>query len=373
MIEFQNVYKSFKDKHVLEDINFTVNDGEFVCLIGPSGCGKTTALKMINRLIKPSQGTIYVNGKDISEENEIELRRNIGYVIQQTGLFPHMTVKENIELIPKLKNKNDKHLLEKVKDVLNMVGLDPDEYLDKYPVQMSGGQQQRVGVARAFASEPDIILMDEPFSALDPITRNQLQDELLTLQNSVQKTIVFVTHDMAEAIKLADRICIMSGGKIQQYDTPEQILKHPANNFVLNFVGKKRIWDSPELIKSADIMIDRPITCYDRLKCVKALNMMFNSSVDSLMVIDRQGHFKGVIHAADAADEKNKDEIVGHVMQKECITVSSQESIVDVLNITKEKNMYTIPVVDDGILKGLITKSTLVTTLSKKYDESEGE
>ena len=152
---------------------------------------------MINRLIKPSQGTIYVNGKDISEENEIELRRNIGYVIQQTGLFPHMTVKENIDLIPKLKNKNDRHLLEK------------DEYLDKYPVQMSGGQQQRVGVARAFASEPDIILMDEPFSALDPITRNQLQDELLTLQNSIQKTIVFVTHDIAEAIKLADRICIM--------------------------------------------------------------------------------------------------------------------------------------------------------------------
>lgn len=373
MIEFQNVYKSFKDKHVLKDINFTVNDGEFVCLIGPSGCGKTTALKMINRLIKPTQGTILVNGKDISQENEIELRRNIGYVIQQTGLFPHMTVRENIELIPKLKNKKDTHLIDKVKDVLNMVGLNPDEYLDKYPIQMSGGQQQRVGVARAFASEPDIILMDEPFSALDPITRNQLQDELLTLQNTVQKTIVFVTHDMAEAIKLADRICIMNDGKIQQYDTPEQILKHPANDFVLNFVGKKRIWDSPELIKAEDIMIDHPITCYERLKCVKALNIMFNSRVDSLMVIDKQGCFKGVIHASVAAQEKNKDESVGSVMQKDCITVSSHESIVDVLNITKEKNIYTIPVVDEGVLKGLITKSTLVTTLSKKYDESEGE
>ena len=373
MIEFQNVYKSFKDKQVLKDICLTINDGEFVCLIGPSGCGKTTALKMINRLIKPTQGTILVNGKDISQENEIELRRNIGYVIQQTGLFPHMTVRENIELIPKLKNKKDTHLIDKVKDVLNMVGLNPDEYLDKYPIQMSGGQQQRVGVARAFASEPDIILMDEPFSALDPITRNQLQDELLTLQNTVQKTIVFVTHDMAEAIKLADRICIMNDGKIQQYDTPEQILKHPANDFVLNFVGKKRIWDSPELIKAEDIMIDHPITCYERLKCVKALNIMFNSRVDSLMVIDKQGCFKGVIHASVAAQEKNKDESVGSVMQKDCITVSSHESIVDVLNITKEKNIYTIPVVDEGVLKGLITKSTLVTTLSKKYDESEGE
>ena len=373
MIEFQNVYKSFKDKHVLEDINFTVNDGEFVCLIGPSGCGKTTALKMINRLIKPSQGTIYVNGKDISEENEIELRRNIGYVIQQTGLFPHMTVKENIELIPKLKNKNDKHLLEKVKDVLNMVGLDPDEYLDKYPVQMSGGQQQRVGVARAFASEPDIILMDEPFSALDPITRNQLQDELLTLQNSVQKTIVFVTHDMAEAIKLADRICIMNDGKIQQFDTPEQILKHPANDFVLNFVGKKRIWDSPELIKAKDIMIDEPIVCPYTLKCIKALNIMFNYRVDSLMVVDKKHTFMGMVYADQVADESNKGKRVDEIMQTDCVTAQSDDSIVDILNIARQKNKYTIPVVDDGHLVGLITKSTLVTTLSKKYDESEGE
>lgn len=373
MIEFKNVTKNYKKKKVLHRISLKINQGELVCLIGESGCGKTTTLKMINRLIEPTSGKILLNGKDIKEMNVIQLRRNMGYVIQQTGLFPHMTVRENIQLISKL-NKVDSKVIEKrTLEMMEMVGLNPKEFLDRYPTELSGGQQQRIGVARAFMTNPEIILMDEPFSALDPITRNQLQDELLTLQNSVQKTIVFVTHDMAEAIKLADRICIMSGGKIQQYDTPEQILKHPANDFVLNFVGKKRIWDSPELIKAADIMIDRPITCYDRLKCVKALNMMFNSSVDSLMVIDRQGHFKGVIHAADAADEKNKDEIVGHVMQKECITVSSQESIVDVLNITKEKNMYTIPVVDDGILKGLITKSTLVTTLSKKYDESEGE
>lgn len=373
MIEFINVYKSFKDKHVLEDITFTINDGEFVCIIGPSGCGKTTALKMINKLIKPTKGTIIVNGKDISQENDIELRRNIGYVIQQTGLFPHMTVKENIELIPKLKNKKDEHLLDKVKDVLDMVGLDTKEFLDKYPVQMSGGQQQRVGVARAFASEPDIILMDEPFSALDPITRNQLQDELMTLQNNVKKTIVFVTHDMAEAIKLADRICIMSDGKIQQFDTPEQILKHPANEFVLNFVGKKRIWDSPELIKAGDIMIEEPIVCRQSLKCIKALNIMFNYRVDSLMVVDNKHHFMGVIHASQAAQDTNKNMLVSEVMEENCITVSSSESIVDVLNLARVHDMYTIPVVDDGLLSGLITKSTLVTTLSKKYDESEGE
>lgn len=373
MIEFQHVYKSFKDKHVLEDISLTINDGEFICIIGPSGCGKTTALKMINRLIKPTKGTIIVNGQDISLENEIELRRNIGYVIQQTGLFPHMTVRENIELIPKLKNKKDKHLLQKVKDVMNMVGLDVDEFLDKYPIQMSGGQQQRVGVARAFASEPDIILMDEPFSALDPITRNQLQDELLSLQNNIQKTIVFVTHDMAEAIKLSDRICIMNDGKIQQFDTPEQILKNPANDFVLNFVGKKRIWDSPELIKARDIMIDEPIVCPYSLKCIKALNIMFNYRVDSLMVVDKKHTFMGIIHAAQAANDANKGKRVDEVMKTNCITVQPDDSIVDVLNIARENDKYTIPVVDDQKLVGLITKSTLVTTLSKKYDESEGE
>ncbi len=228
-----------------------------------------------------------------------------------------MTVRENIELIPKIKNKRNKEkegkkeeaekllenvrnvltmvgldpeknkrnkekegkkeeaekLLENVRNVLTMVGLDPDEYMDKYPVQMSGGQQQRVGVARAFASNPDIILMDEPFSALDPITRNQLQDELVALQDKLRKTIVFVTHDMGEAIKLADRICILNEGKIQQFDTPEQILKHPANDFVLNFVGKKRIWDSPELIKAEDIMIENPIVCISRLKAIKRLKI----------------------------------------------------------------------------------------------------
>ena len=372
MIEFKNISKSFKETPILKDISLTIDDGEFVCIIGPSGCGKTTALKMINRLIRATKGTIIVNGKDISQQNEIELRRNIGYVIQQTGLFPHMTVRENIELIPKLKKEKD-GLVEKVRNVLEMVGLDPDEYMDKYPIQMSGGQQQRVGVARAFASDPEIILMDEPFSALDPITREQLQDELLSLQNTVQKTIVFVTHDMAEAIKLADRICIMSEGKIQQFDTPEEILKHPVNDFVLNFVGKKRIWDSPELIKASDIMIDKPIGCHHTLKCIKALNIMYNYRVDSLMVINKSNQFMGVIYADEAAKEKNKNKKVEEVMETNCLTVKSDDSIVDILNMAKEEQMYTIPVVDDEHLSGLITKSTLVTTLSKKYDESEGE
>lgn len=374
MIEFKNIYKSFKDKHVLEDVSFSINKGEFVCIIGPSGCGKTTALKMINRLIKPTQGTILVDGKDISQEDEIDLRRNIGYVIQQTGLFPHMTVKENIELIPKLKNKKDSNLANKVIELLDMVGLDPQGYMNLYPTQMSGGQQQRVGVARAFASDPEIILMDEPFSALDPITREQLQDELLTLQDKLHKTIIFVTHDMAEAIKMADRICIMCDGKIQQYDSPEQILKHPVNDFVHNFVGKKRIWDSPELIKVADIMIDKPITCNVNLKCIKAVNIMYNYKVDSLMIVDSHQNFLGILEASQAAREKNRDRKVNEIMQLDCLSVKPDDSIVDVINLANNNNTYTLPVVDDQYkLVGLITKSTLVTTLSKKYDESEDE
>lgn len=374
MIEFKNIYKSFKDKHVLEDVSFSIDKGEFVCIIGPSGCGKTTALKMINRLIKPTRGAIYVDGKDISKEDEIDLRRNIDYVIQQTGLFPHMTVKENIELIPKLKNKKDPSLATKVVELLDMVGLDPEGYMNLYPTQMSGGQQQRVGVARAFASDPEIILMDEPFSALDPITREQLQDELLTLQNKLHKTIIFVTHDMAEAIKMADRICIMSDGRVQQFDTPEQILKHPANDFVHNFVGKKRIWDSPELIKVADIMIDKPITCNVNLKCIKAVNIMYNYKVDSLMIVDNHQNFLGILDANQAAREKNRDKKVDEVMHTECLSVKPDESIVDVINLANSSNIYTLPVVDDkNKLVGLITKSTLVTTLSKKYDESEDD
>ena len=370
-IKVSNVIKKFGDNIIIPGMSVNIKNGEFFTLLGPSGCGKTTLLRMIAGFNSIEGGEICFDDKVINDMPAH--KRNIGMVFQSYAIFPHMTVRENIELIPKLKNKKDKHLIDKVKNVLNMVGLDPDEYMDKYPEQMSGGQQQRVGVARAFASEPDIILMDEPFSALDPITRSQLQDELLTLQANVQKTIVFVTHDMAEAIKLADRICIMSDGKIQQYDTPEQILKHPANDFVLNFVGKKRIWDSPELIKAHDIMIEEPIVCRHSLKCIKALNIMFNFRVDSLMVIDKDRHFMGVINAAQAALEENKSKRVSDVMNQNCVTVSSLESIVDVLNIAKEKDMYTIPVVDDGILSGLITKSTLVTTLSKKYDESEGE
>ncbi len=261
MIEIKNISKKVGNKTILDDISLKIDKGSFVVFIGPSGCGKTTTLKLLNKLIEPTSGEIYINGKPISKEDPIKLRRNIGYVIQSIGLFPHLTIRENIELIPKLKKEQkEEEIDEKTVDLMKMVGLNPDEFLDKYPSELSGGQQQRIGLVRAIATDADIILMDEPFSALDPITRTQLQEWLYSLQEELKKTIIFVTHDMDEALKLADKICIMKDGKVQQYDTVENLLRNPANEFVKNFIGSDRLWNVPEYIKARDIMIQNPIS-----------------------------------------------------------------------------------------------------------------
>lgn len=298
MLEFQHVSKTFKSQEVLHDISMEIHDGEFVVLIGPSGCGKTTTLKMINRLISPTGGQILLNGKDIRSEDVIRLRRNMGYVIQQTGLFPHMNIEDNMEVIARLEHVEPDQRKARTRELMEMVGLDYDEFSHRYPQELSGGQQQRIGVARAFALDPDIILMDEPFSALDPITRSSLQDQLLQIQENVRKTIVFVTHDMDEAIKIADRICIMHDGHIVQFDTPEEILKHPVNEFVSNFVGKNRIWDSPELIRASDIMIRHVITTYPGVSLVRAYEYMRYNKVDTLMVVDHRHSLQGMITAS---------------------------------------------------------------------------
>ncbi len=258
MIEFKNVGKQFKENVVLKGLSLEIQKGELVVFIGPSGCGKTTSLKMINRLIEPSSGTILVNGKDIMKTDTIELRRHMGYVIQQTGLFP--------QLIAGLEGKDHDEMDQRTEQLLTMVGLDPRQFIDRYPSELSGGQQQRVGFARALMNDPDVILMDEPFSALDPVTRNDLQEELFNLQEEVKKTIVFVTHDMDEAIKLADRICIMRDGEIVQFDTPEEILRHPKDEYVESFIGKNKIWSSPEFIKAEDIMIEDPVSISGKRK-----------------------------------------------------------------------------------------------------------
>jgi osmoprotectant transport system ATP-binding protein len=222
----------------VDNINLTIPAGEIVMLVGPSGCGKTTTMKMINRLIEPTEGRIMIGDEDVTDKDPDELRRHIGYVIQGAGLFPHMTVADNIGLVPRLLNWDKARIRDRVDELLELVNLEPEQFRGRYPRELSGGQQQRVGVARGLAADPPVLLMDEPFGAVDPITRQRLQDELLRLQDELKKTIVFVTHDFDEAVKLGDRIAILQvGSKIVQYDTPDQILSHPADEFVEGFVG----------------------------------------------------------------------------------------------------------------------------------------
>ncbi len=367
MIQFINVSKAYKEHNVIENINLEINKGELVVLIGPSGCGKTTILKMINRLIEPSDGQIKINGTDIEAQDPIELRRNIGYVIQQTGLFIHMTVRENIEIIPRLAKMPVSEIVDRTVKLMETVGL-PEEFLDRYPNHLSGGQQQRVGVARAFAMNPDIILMDEPFSALDPLTRSQLQDELVSLQSKLHKTIVFVTHDMDEAVKIADRICILQGGRILQYDTPENILKNPAHGFVSEFVGSKRIWSSPQLIRAKDIMITSPKTTYPYVPMFKGLEKMRIDKVDSLIVIDEDNHLLGIVRARSILNSADKSLPVETIMTPARVTADTEENIVSLLEKINGLNISNIPVTDrDNRLAGLITNSSLVTTMSHQF------
>lgn len=254
MIKLENITKSYDGITAVKDLTLEVKEGEFVVLLGPSGCGKTTTLKMINRLITPTSGRIYVEGQDISTVNPIELRRQIGYVIQRIGLLPHMTISDNIALVPRLKGWSKDKRIKRTDELLDMVDLDPETYRDKYPHQLSGGERQRIGVARALAVDPPILLMDEPFGALDPITRVQLQDEFLKLEEQVKKTVIFVTHDMDEAVRLADKIAIMDDGQLHQYATPMEILKHPADDFVAQFMGGDRFFRQLKLLTVRDVM-----------------------------------------------------------------------------------------------------------------------
>ena len=372
MLEFINVTKHYKSQKVLNETNMTLKKGEITVLIGPSGCGKTTCLKLINHLIKPTGGKILLQGKDTADIDPIQLRRQIGYVIQQTGLFPHMTVQENIEIIPSIMKLDKKITTERTIELMKMVGLDPDKFLHRFPSQMSGGQLQRVGVARAFALDPDIILMDEPFSALDPITRGQLQDELVHLQDTVQKTIIFVTHDMDEAIKIADKICIMNKGKILQFDTPENIMKHPKDEFVREFVGAKRIWSQPEMIKVKDIMITNPVTARASMTLVRAIEIMVIKKVDSLIIVDKNNKVTGILNASNLREKVAPDTCIRDMMHTDFIKVSPEDSIIDLLKVVTDSSLSTVPVVDDDqLLLGLITRGSLVSTLSRQFIEED--
>ncbi|MCR6514941.1 MAG: betaine/proline/choline family ABC transporter ATP-binding protein [Clostridium sp.] len=373
MIEIKNVSKKLGNNLILDDISLNIDKGSLVVIIGSSGCGKTTTLKLINKLIEPSSGEIFIDGKPLSKENPINLRRHIGYVIQNTGLFPHLTIKENIELIPRLKKeKTIEEIENRTIELLKMVGLDPDINLNKYPVELSGGQQQRVGVARAFATDAEIILMDEPFSALDPITRSALQEELFSLQEEFHKTIVFVTHDMDEALKIADKICIMHKGKIAQYDTPENILRNPSNDFIKNFIGTERVWNNPEFIKATDIMIKDPVSIKSSRTILQGIEIMRTSKVDSLLITDKDNTLLGIVTLKDIKRSLDKSTLLKDIMSKNLLTVNLDDTLVQILAVMNEHSVGYIPVTSkDNKLVGLITRSSLLSVLSEQFLDME--
>ena len=256
MIRLLKIAKRYPgtDTDAVAPLTLEVGQGEFVVLVGPSGCGKTTTLRMINRLVEPTSGEIWIDGKDVTDADPDDLRRHIGYVIQQVGLIPHMTIAQNVGIVPKMLGWDKGDIATRIDELLDLVGLEPERYRSRYPKQLSGGQQQRVGVARALAADPPIMLMDEPFGAIDPITRERLQDEFLRLQARIRKTIVFVTHDIDEALRLGDRIAIFAdGSRLAQFATPLEILTNPADDFVRSFIGEGAAIRRLSLLRVGDL------------------------------------------------------------------------------------------------------------------------
>ncbi|MEC1876336.1 MULTISPECIES: choline ABC transporter ATP-binding protein OpuBA [Bacillus] len=373
MLTLENVSKTYRGgKKAVNNVNLKIAKGEFICFIGPSGCGKTTTMKMINRLIEPSAGKIFIDGENIMDQDPVELRRKIGYVIQQIGLFPHMTIQQNISLVPKLLKWPEQQRKERARELLKLVDMGP-EYLDRYPHELSGGQQQRIGVLRALAAEPPLILMDEPFGALDPITRDSLQEEFKKLQKTLHKTIVFVTHDMDEAIKLADRIVILKAGEIVQVGTPDDILRNPADEFVEEFIGKERLIQSssPDVERVDQIMNTQPVTITADKTLSEAIQLMRQERVDSLLVVDDERGLQGYVDVEIIDQCRKKANLVSEVLHEDIYTVLGGTLLRDTVRKILKRGVKYVPVVDeDRRLIGIVTRASLVDIV---YDSLWGE
>ena len=372
MIEFQNVSKIYKGgKVAVEDVNLSFEKGEFICFIGTSGSGKTTTMRMINRMTDPTQGKILIDGKSIQEIDPVELRRQIGYVIQSIGLMPHMTIRENITLVQKLLKVSQEERNKTAEKMIDLVEL-PREMLDRYPHELSGGQQQRIGVVRALAANQDIILMDEPFGALDPITRDSLQDLVKDLQERLGKTIVFVTHDMDEAIKLASRIAIMSEGRVIQFDTPENILRHPANDFVEELIGEDRLLQAkPNATRVGEVMLNTAITITPEKSLQEAIKLMREKRVDTLLVTDNSNVLKGFIDVETLNKKRGKVSSVGDILNKHVFYVKESAYLRDTLQRILKRGLKYVPVVDEqNKVVGILTRASLVDIV---YDVIWGE
>lgn len=374
VIELKNVNKVYDDGfQALKKVNVEFQEGKINVLIGPSGCGKTTTMKLLNRLVDYTDGEVYFNGKKIKEMNPIELRRQMGFVIQNIGLFPHMTIFNNVATVPKLLKWDKDRIKKRVIELLNMVNLDPDTYMNRYPSELSGGQQQRIGVIRALAAEPSTILMDEPFSALDPISREQLQDELLRLQTEINKTIIFVTHDMDEALKIADNIVLMKDGKVVQQGSPDSLLSNPANDFVKEFIGEKRLNSNNQLndLSLANYINKDILLVQSDIRIEKATSSLIERKVSSAVVINEDETYNGIVSLYDAI-ENNSSEI-NSIIKKASLIIYENDKVSTVLE--KIEGIHDIvPVLSkEDIVIGLLSVDKLFATLHHLTEYKRGE
>ncbi|WP_084254322.1 betaine/proline/choline family ABC transporter ATP-binding protein [Pediococcus parvulus] len=367
----KHLSKIYGGNKAVDDFNLDVKKGEFICFIGTSGSGKTTTMRMINRMLNPTEGSIKLNGEDVLKADPVKLRRKIGYVIQNIGLMPHMTIRDNITIVPKLLKWSEEKRNERAKEMIKMVEL-PEEFLDRYPSELSGGQQQRIGVVRALAADQDLILMDEPFGALDPITRESLQDFVKDLQMRLGKTLIFVTHDMDEALKLATRIVVMSHGKMIQVATPDEILRHPANEFVENLIGKDRLIQArPSITTVGQVMYNNAVSITPGRSLKEALKLMHEKRVDTLLVTDDTGVLKGYVGIEQIDYNYNTATSVDDVMTRKVFYVNENSIIRDTVERILKRGYKNVPVVDENKkLVGIVTRASLVDIV---YDALGGD
>lgn len=375
MVKFKNVVKAYGNLVAVKNLDLEIPEGELVVLIGPSGCGKTTTLKMVNRLIEPTSGSIFIRDRNVMDLNPVALRREVGYVIQQIGLFPNMTIEQNIDVVPRLLGWPAEKRKRRVYELLEMVGMEPDIYAPRYPNELSGGQQQRIGVLRALAAEPPLILMDEPFGALDPIARESLQDELKSLHSRLNKTTIFVTHDMDEALKLADRVVVMNQGEVVQVATPETLLRKPANDFVASFIGKNRL-NGESLQSVVEIMLPDPVTVYPQMGLAEGLALMKRKKVDTVLVVDGERKLVGSVAVETLDRERKRAKTIGEIMDQDppLATIRSQASAKEAFDLIVGEKLKYLPVVDEkGVLVGLVTRNGMVDALASAVWGDEGE
>ncbi|MGC9529907.1 MAG: betaine/proline/choline family ABC transporter ATP-binding protein [Candidatus Bipolaricaulaceae bacterium] len=370
MIKLENVTKVYPDgTEAVKELNLEVGEGEFCVLLGPSGCGKTTTMKMINRLIPITEGRIYVNGQDTTALDENELRRSIGYAIQEIGLFPHMTVGQNIATVPRLLKWPKDKCRRRAAELLELVGLTPpDQFIDRFPAELSGGQRQRVGVARCLGADPPILLMDEPFGAIDPITREKLQNEFLKIQQKLKKTIVFVTHDLNEAIKMGDKIALMREGSLVQYDSPAAILSQPNDRFVREFVGADRALKGLRLMRVREVMRTSPPTVRPGDSVEAARKEMDRAKRNWAVVVEEGGKFLGWVNREDLGDGASVEE----VMMPPSTTADELTFLNEGLSLMLMTAIGNLAIVDDaGKLKGVLTFDAIRNVLGELYSEGE--